>query len=312
MIPKLQQGINDVTAAYNKQQDAIKGLTEARAAANEQYQLELFNTKSLIDTENKLQGIRDNINKTGMSDLQKQYYDIEAAAKASAKSEIEAEAARRNIKPSEMPASDIAAYNKIANQGVSELQANTAKLNDLNREFSTGWKNAMQTYIDDATDGAKQAETIFQTTTKGIEDMLVGFTKTGKFAWKDMLSSMMEDLLRSQIKQTIAGIFGLAGGNGTGTSGGGKSSGLLGLLGFANGGMIPTNGPVLVGERGPEILSGAAGRTVTPNNQLGGVTNITYSINAVDAMSFKQMIASDPTFLYAVSEQGRKRLPGGR
>jgi hypothetical protein len=68
----------------------------------------------------------------------------------------------------------------------------------------------------------------------------------------------------------------------------------------------------MVGEHGPEIfLPGSAG-TVIPNNQLAGGTNVTYNINAVDASSFKQLLAQDPTFLYAVTEQGRKSIPGGR
>jgi hypothetical protein len=82
------------------------------------------------------------------------------------------------------------------------------------------------------------------------------------------------------------------------------------ILGRADGGVMP-NGPTLVGERGPEIISGAAGRMVTPNNQLGGGT-VTYNINAVDAMSFKQMIAQDPSFIYALTEQGRRSVPGTR
>ena len=138
--------------------------------------------------------------------------------------------------------------------------------------------------------------------------MIIKFTKTGKFEWQNFLDSMVEMLLRSQIQQLMANIFGgVGGGTGTGGNGGG---GLLSLLGFANGGLIPTNGPVLVGERGPEILTGAGGRTVIPNG--AAANNVTYNINAVDAMSFKQMIAKDPTFLYAVTEQGRRRLPGGR
>jgi lambda family phage tail tape measure protein len=312
MIPKLQQGINDVTAAYNTQQDAIKGLTEARAKANEQHQLELYNIKSQIDQENKLQAIKDNINKVGKTEIEKQYYDIEAAAKASAKAEVEAEAARRNIKVSDMPAADVAAYYATATKGTSELQASTSKLRDLNREFSTGWKNAMNSYVDDATNAAKQAENIFSKTMSGMEDMIVNFAKTGKLEWKSFVASMLEELLRSQIKQQIASIFGL----GTGaTSASGGGGGLLGLLGFANGGLIPTNGPVLVGERGPEIIAGAAGRTVIPNHELGqgtGMTNITYNISAVDAMSFKQMIAADPNFIYAVTQQGAKSMPGVR
>jgi hypothetical protein len=103
----------------------------------------------------------------------------------------------------------------------------------------------------------------------------------------------------------MASVFNMGGG------GGGSFFGNIGsMLGFAGGGMIPTNGPVLVGERGPEIISGAGGRTVTPNSSLGGGTVVNYNINAVDAMSFKQMIARDPAFIHAVALQGAKTIPG--
>jgi len=138
----------------------------------------------------------------------------------------------------------------------------------------------------------------------------VQFAQTGKLSFKNLLSDITQQLLRSQIKQLLTNLF---------TPGKGNEGGILGalftgaksLLGFAGGGVIPTNAPVLVGERGPEILSGAAGRTVIPNNQLGG-TSVIYNINAVDAMSFKQLIAQDPTFIHAVAEQGRRTLPGAR
>jgi hypothetical protein len=113
----------------------------------------------------------------------------------------------------------------------------------------------------------------------------------------------------------MAQVFNISGTRGSGSSGGGSVlSGIGRLLGFANGGIIPTNAPVLVGERGPELISGAAGRNVTPNSQLSGLgtTNVNYNISAVDALSFKQLVASDPSFLYAVTEQGRRSVPLGR
>lgn len=73
---------------------------------------------------------------------------------------------------------------------------------------------------------------------------------------------------------------------------------------FANGGQIGAGKFGVVGERGPEFVSGPA--TVTP--MMG--TNVTYNINAVDAMSFKQMIAQDPSFIHAVAMQGAKGIPG--
>jgi hypothetical protein len=76
---------------------------------------------------------------------------------------------------------------------------------------------------------------------------------------------------------------------------------------FANGGSLQSGKFGIVGERGPELISGPA--TITPMNGLGsGTTNITYNINAVDAMSFKQLVAADPQFIYAVTMQGQKGM----
>jgi len=140
-----------------------------------------------------------------------------------------------------------------------------------------------------------------------MEDMIVNFAKTGKLEWKGFVNSMLEELLRSQIKQTMASLFNV-GGMGQGASG----SILGGLLGFASGGVIPTNRPVLVGEKGPEILTNAGGRTVIPNDAFSGSSSVTYNISAVDAMSFKQMIASDPGFIHAIAMQGGKSTPTRR
>jgi lambda family phage tail tape measure protein len=173
------------------------------------------------------------------------------------------------------------------------------------RSFSTGFSNAMENYISDATNAARIARDVFTTATKGMEDALTKFVKTGKLSFKSLITDMLETILRSQIQAIVAQIFSI------GRNAGGQIGKILGIPEFANGGMIGSNGPVLVGERGPEIISGAAGRMVTPNNQLGGGM-VTYNINAVDAMSFKQMIAQDPQFIYALTEQGRRSVPGTR
>ena len=182
------------------------------------------------------------------------------------------------------------------------------------RKFSTGWKQAFNEYVDNANNAAQQAQRIFQTFTQGLEDSLFNFFKTGKFGFKEFLQTIVDELLRSQIRQLIANTFTMGP---TGSGGGGKG-GLLGgsiIPGFlAEGGQANANKPYIVGERGPELFVPNTSGTVVPNNQLngGGATSVTYNINAVDAQSFKQMLAKDPTFLYAVSEQGRRSLPGGR
>lgn len=76
---------------------------------------------------------------------------------------------------------------------------------------------------------------------------------------------------------------------------------------FANGGTIPSGKFGVVGENGPEFVSGPG--TVTP---MGGGANVTYNINAVDALSFKQLLAQDPSFIYSLSLQGAGSIPARR
>ena len=270
----------------------------------------LFSTKSRIDLENQLKDIEGQRAKLTMNEIEQKYYDIKAAADKSAKAAIEAEEARLK-RP--LSLEEQQKYYDIAHQGDSLLIKSQGELYKKSRTFEVGWTKAFNAYALEATNAALQAEKIFQGVTKGMEDMIVNFTKTGKLNWQDFLNSMTEMLLRSQIQTLMTNIFGSmgSGGNSNANQGGGSLLGGIGsLLGLAGGGIIPSNGPVLVGERGPELLYGASGSRVVPN--AGVASNVTYNINAVDAMSFKQMLAQDPTFLYAVSEQGRRKLPGGR
>jgi hypothetical protein len=71
------------------------------------------------------------------------------------------------------------------------------------------------------------------------------------------------------------------------------------------------NQPYIVGEKGAEAFVPGVSGTIIPNEQLGGMggSQVTYNINAVDARSFKQMVAQDPEFIYSVTQAGRRRLP---
>lgn len=80
---------------------------------------------------------------------------------------------------------------------------------------------------------------------------------------------------------------------------------------FADGGFINPGKFGIVGERGPEIVTGPA--NITPLDQLGGgTTNVTYNISAVDAQSFRNLVARDPEFIHAVALKGASKTPGRR
>ena len=187
-----------------------------------------------------------------------------------------------------------------AQQGLATQSYNTQ------RTFASGWKKAFNEYEDNATNAAKRAEQVFAKTTKGMEDMIVNFAKTGKFEFKSFVASLLEDLLRAQIQQSMASVFQLpALGGGTGTIGS-QAGGMFGGF-FATGGMIPPGRFGVVGENGPELVSGPA--NVTPNLGSGAVT---YNINAVDARSFKELVAADPGFIHAVANKGASASPRRR
>jgi hypothetical protein len=79
---------------------------------------------------------------------------------------------------------------------------------------------------------------------------------------------------------------------------------------FAKGGMLGAGKWGIAGEAGPELISGPA--QITPMGPMGGSTNVTYNINAVDARSFKEMLAQDPGYIYGLTIQGSKGVPSRR
>ena len=401
---------NERLAYFEKARQSIERIKEATAKVLEieqQRDLILFQTKRRIDSENELQKITDDMAKMTLPALEQKYYDIEAAAKAAAKAQIEAQAQKlnRDLSPEEQ-----AKYYKAAREGLDSVKKKSKEAYEESRRFETGWRKAFNEYVDNATNAAKQAENIFNKAMGGIEDLIVNFVKTGKFEWKSFVASMAEELLRSQLKQTFAGImesmgsgdgilgsigglFGMGknagqrgnsasqplyvldisnsgvggaramsgvdqgggglldsimnlfgggpeqlGGPGTPEQSGGffdtlttglgdffsgftgpqqlggpeDSGGILGSIGdffggfFAGGGMLGAGKFGIAGENGPEFIGGPA--SVSP---MGG-SNVTYNINAVDAMSFKALIASDPGFIHAVAMQGSMSTPGRR
>lgn len=192
-----------------------------------------------------------------------------------------------------------------ANKG---LLASNQALIDKTREWSTGWEGAFAQYKSDAENAATQSRNYFDTFTSGFEDAIVKFVQTGKLSFKDLANNLIADFARVQAKKLLLGIMDLGG-----SGGGGLLSTIFGMGGRANGGPVSEGGAYMVGERGPEMFIPQTAGNIIPNSQgAGSITQVTYNIQAADAASFRQMIARDPEFLYAVTEKGRSSVPGGR
>jgi hypothetical protein len=92
----------------------------------------------------------------------------------------------------------------------------------------------------------------------------------------DGTRSLTESL--SGILRQIGGQF-LSAGIGSIGKDGAKGTGLLGLLGFADGGRPPVGRPSIVGERGPELFVPDRAGTIVPNHAMGGAS-VTVNVDA--------------------------------
>ena len=198
--------------------------------------------------------------------------------------------------------------NSIYDDRVKSIERQQDAEKELMGNYGAGWKKAYADYLENSRNAFDRAKSMFQAVTKGMEDMLVDFFKTGKFGWQNFISTILEMILRSQIQQLIAKFMAPTASGSGGLFGGSIIPGFL-----ASGGPASSGSPYIVGESGPEMFVPNTSGTVIPNNQLQGLgTAVTYNINAVDASSFKAMIAADPSFIYAVTMQGSKSIPARR
>lgn len=183
------------------------------------------------------------------------------------------------------------------------------------RSWNEGWNEAFQKYKDDAFNAADQAKNAFNSFTRGLEDAFVSLFTGAKMSWRDFINGLIADFARIEFRKMLSAIAG---------TGDGKGSVLMTLFnwgktffGRAGGGSVSTNTPYIVGERGAELFVPNSAGTIIPNKQLSNgmeqqPMQVTYNINAVDAASFRALVARDPSFIFAVTEQGRRSQPTRR
>ena len=149
-----------------------------------------------------------------------------------------------------------------------------------------------------------------------VDSALTEFVRNGKFNFKDFTKSLLQDLAviiaRMIVFRTLLSIlapFSPAAAAALSTA--------VGVpIPRANGGPVLPGKAYLVGEKGPELAMFDRPGTIIPNNQLamagGGSTTVNYNINAVDAASFRSLVARDPQFIFNVTEVGRRSSPARR
>lgn len=173
--------------------------------AFEAYEKEEANARKIVET--LIGGNRQRIE--GLQ-LQREMLDLSATERTVLQNRVELEksaaAARKEasqIQDADLRAQTIEAINDALARQLPILENLTRANADYQRSAEFGAKVALRTYIEDATNAAKQAERAVTGTFKSMEDALTRFVMTGKLDFNSLANSIISDLIRIQIQRAI-------------------------------------------------------------------------------------------------------------
>lgn len=257
----------------------------------------------------------------GMSDTQRQ--------KMMQIFDMEAEIVRLKQQDYLITQEQIEAY-RTAQMALIEQQEATIRAQNT---FQAGWDRAYANFKERATDSAALGAQAFESMASNMERAIGDFVRTGKLSFKDLIGSMIQDLLRLYMQAQATNFFKMIGGGFGGGGGGigswfGETFGMTGIGGylsglfFADGGTPPVGQASIVGERGPELFVPRTSGTIIPNNQLSNMFNqqpqVVYNgpyianMNAMDTQSAAQFLAKNKDAVWAANQSAARGLPMGR
>lgn len=154
---------------------------------------------------------------------------------------------------------DLARINEFQSKALNAYDDYYEKRLEQDRDWSKGASEAMNNYLSEADNVAKQTEGLFTDAFKNMEDALVSFVTTGKLDFSKMVDSMIADFARMAIRQTImAPLVGALFGS---------------VTGRASGGPVSAGGIYRVNENGPELLNVAGKQYLMMGQQSGSVSS---------------------------------------
>ena len=239
------------------------------------------NLTTITDGVNALTGSVNLLNKAIKSDEWKQFWDFlrfgfdgNPFDNEDLMRELEINRTRRQSQNMDLNTPEagiiIGRRNKPPVEEINDLKTSVQKLND---EWKKSALDGLKKYKEGLSDIATRVSTMVTNSFKKMEDTLVNFVMTGKLAFNDLARSIIRDLARIAIQQTIMAPF-------TNWFGGLFKTGPKTVPGKAMGGPVAAGQSYLVGERGPELLRlGSKGGHITPNHQLGN-TSVVINVDA--------------------------------
>ena len=198
------KGVSVEAEKYIQVLEAIERQKE-KDKAFEAYEKEEANALKIVETliggnRQRIEGVQ----------LQREMLDLSSTERAVLQNRTELEksaaAARKEasqIQDADLRAQTIEAINDALARQLPILENLTRANADYQRSAEFGAKSALRTYIEDATNAAKQAESAVTGAFKSMEDALTQFVMTGKVDFNSLANSIISDLIRIQIQRAI-------------------------------------------------------------------------------------------------------------
>ncbi len=215
-----------------------------------------------------------------------------------------------------------AKYQEDIARNILESKGDKGVLEQWNR-LADAKKNDAKLNIQ-LTDQLSYMKEVNDTVWKDMTSALDEFVNTGSLNFSKLTQSILQDLLKIQLKKQSLALWEMAGGaKGIMSLFGGGSS-VIPLQaggGYANGGDPPVGKISMVGERGPELFVPKTAGTIIPNHMLGnndtGPT-INYNgpyianMSAIDTQSGVQFLAKNKQAVWATYQSANRSVPMSR
>ncbi|QIQ73238.1 phage tail tape measure protein [Pseudomonas coronafaciens] len=101
---------------------------------------------------------------------------------------------------------------------VQAMQDGWQKVDQAQSDWSKGANAAWQNYRDDVANIAGQTQSLISDAFDGAEDVLTEFVKTGKLSFKSLADSIVDDLIRIQVRKALVGGVSAVASSGWGSS----------------------------------------------------------------------------------------------
>lgn len=165
------------------------------------------------------------------------------------------------------------------------------------RSFTGGLKRGLRDFADEALNTGKQIEGAIKNAFSGMTDALTDFVKTGKLDFASLANSIIDDMIRIAVQQSITGPLAQMVGSffspAAAVGGGGGQSliasangnvlgpgGVMPLQKYAAGGIARSPQLALFGEAGPEAFVPLPdGRNIPVKMEGGGGTSVVVNVN---------------------------------